>query len=176
VEPHAARTLHDRFERLLVIATYFSAWVLHPVQVLFQDTTRIGLPENPLLVEANGALSMTLSRSRYWLALVLLGALAVILVRRWVGAPRPQRQALGPVLATRAPGYELELAPEQIDGREVDAPTPLPQLLGEHAGVSVLRIAGTEARRGGIPEHGEAKRRPVARTERPAQIERKDRS
>jgi signal transduction histidine kinase len=90
-------TLHDRFERLLVIATYFSAWVLHPVQVLFQDTTRIGLPENPLLVEANGDLSMTLSRSRYWLALVLLGALAVILVRRWVGAPRSQRQALGPV-------------------------------------------------------------------------------
>jgi signal transduction histidine kinase len=92
--------LQSRLERVLVAATYFSAWVVHPVQVLFQDTTALGLPENPLLVEGNRDLSVTLSRSRFWLALVLLGALAVILARRWATASSSQRQALGPVLVS----------------------------------------------------------------------------
>jgi signal transduction histidine kinase len=93
-------TLHSRLERLLVAGMYFSAWVVHPVQVLFQDTTRLGLPENPLLVDANADLSTTLSRSRFWLALVLLGALGVILWQRWAAAPTSQRQALAPVLVS----------------------------------------------------------------------------
>jgi signal transduction histidine kinase len=91
-------TLQSRLERLMVAGTYFSAWVVHPVQVLVQDTTRLGFPENPLLIEDNGDLSRTLSRSRFWFALVLLGALAVVLVRRWAEASRSERQALGPVL------------------------------------------------------------------------------
>jgi hypothetical protein len=91
-------TLRNALERLLVAAMYFSAWVLHPVQVLFQDTTSLGLPENPLLVSDDRDLSVTLSRSRFWLALVLLVALGVILVRRWTAASRSQRQALAPVL------------------------------------------------------------------------------
>jgi signal transduction histidine kinase len=90
--------LQSRLERLLVAGSYFSAWVLHPVQVLFQDTTRLGLPENPLLVDDNADLSRTLSRGRFWFALVLLGALGVILWRRWAAASRSQRQALAPVL------------------------------------------------------------------------------
>ena len=93
-------TLHGRLERVLVAGTYFSAWVVHPVQVLFQDTTSLGLPENPLLVEGNADLSVTLSRSRFWFALVLLVGLAVILARRWAAASPLQRQALGPVLAS----------------------------------------------------------------------------
>lgn len=93
-------TLQSGFERLLVAGMYFSAWVAHPVQVLFQDTALMGLPENPLLVDANADLSRTLSRSRFWFALVLLGALAVILARRWAAATRSERQALGPVLIT----------------------------------------------------------------------------
>jgi signal transduction histidine kinase len=92
--------LQSRLERVLVAATYFSAWVVHPVQVLFQDTTALALPENPLLIEGNRDLSVTLSRSRFWLALVLLGALAVILARRWATASSSQRQALGPVLVS----------------------------------------------------------------------------
>jgi signal transduction histidine kinase len=91
-------TLRSGLERALVLGTYFSAWVVHPVQVLFQDTTLLGLPENPLLVEADGDLSRTLSRSRFWFALVLIAALAVILARRWTAASRHERQALGPVL------------------------------------------------------------------------------
>ncbi len=91
-------TLHSRLERVMVAGMYFSAWVVHPVQVLFQDTALLGVPANPLLIEHNSDLSSTLSRSRYWFALVLLGALAVVLVRRWAEATRSERQALGPVL------------------------------------------------------------------------------
>jgi signal transduction histidine kinase len=93
-------TLHSQLERLLVAGMYFSAWVVHPVQVLFQDTTRLGFPENPLLVDANADVSETLSRARFWFALVLLGALGVILWRRWAAASHPQRQALAPVLVS----------------------------------------------------------------------------
>jgi signal transduction histidine kinase len=93
-------TLHSQLERLLVGGMYFSAWVVHPVQVLFQDTTRLGLPENPLLLDANADVSETLSRARFWFALVLLGALGAILWRRWAAASRSQRQALAPVLVS----------------------------------------------------------------------------
>jgi signal transduction histidine kinase len=91
-------TLQSRLDRLLVAGMYFSAVVVHPVQVLFQDTARLGFPENVLLVESNRDLSVTLSRSRYWFALVLLTALAVILARRWAAANGSQRRALAPVL------------------------------------------------------------------------------
>ena len=43
-------TLQTGFERVVVGIGYFSALVVHPVQVLFQDTAAQGLPENPLLV------------------------------------------------------------------------------------------------------------------------------
>jgi signal transduction histidine kinase len=92
--------LQSPLERLLVAAMYFSAVVAHPVQVLFQDTTRLGLPENVLLIEADRDLSVTLSRSRFWFALVLLTALAVILIRRWAGARGTQRLTLAPVFVS----------------------------------------------------------------------------
>jgi signal transduction histidine kinase len=91
-------TLRSGLERLLVAGSYFSALVAHPVQVLFQDTTRLGHPENPLLIQGHSDLSATLSRSRFWFGLVLLAALAVILARRWTSARGTQRQALAPVL------------------------------------------------------------------------------
>jgi signal transduction histidine kinase len=93
-------TLRSAFERVLVGAMYFNSLVMHPVQVLFQDTTRMGLPENELLVSDDPDLSLTLSRSRFWLALVLLAALAVVLVRRWTDASSSQRRALAPVLVS----------------------------------------------------------------------------
>ena len=93
-------TLQSGFERVLVAGMYFSAWVAHPVQVLFLDTTRIGHPENPLLIEANTDLATTLGRSRFWFALVLLAGLGVILARRWAAATAPQRQALTPVFVS----------------------------------------------------------------------------
>ena len=87
-------TLQGGFERLLVATMYVSAWVAHPIQVLFQDTTRIGVPENPLLIEGHGDLSVTLSRSRFWLALVLLTALGILLARRWAAARGAQGRLL----------------------------------------------------------------------------------
>jgi signal transduction histidine kinase len=95
-----AGTLRSGLERALVVTTYFSAWIVHPVQVLFQDPTRLGLPENPLLIEGHAALSADLSRARYWLALALLGALGFILIRRWVTAASSQRRGLAPVLVS----------------------------------------------------------------------------
>ena len=65
--------LQSRLERLLVAGMYFSALVVHPVQVLFQDTTRLGAAREraahrgqPRPVESRSA------ASRYWFALVLL--------------------------------------------------------------------------------------------------------
>ena len=92
--------LQSPIELLLVVCTYLSAWVVHPVQVLFQDTSRLGFPGNPLLIEGHSDLSTTLGRSRAWLALALLAALGVILTRRWAGASGSQRQALAPVLVS----------------------------------------------------------------------------
>jgi signal transduction histidine kinase len=92
--------LQSRLELLLVVCTYVSAWLVHPIQVLFQDTTRLGFPENPLLIEGDSDLSVTLSRSRAWFALVLLAALGVVLARRWAAASGSQRQALAPVLVS----------------------------------------------------------------------------
>jgi signal transduction histidine kinase len=91
--------LRSRFERLLVATSYVSAAVIHPFQVvLFQDTARIGLPENPLLISANADLAANLSRFRFGLGLVLLAALAVVLSRRWQAAVGSGRRALAPVL------------------------------------------------------------------------------
>jgi signal transduction histidine kinase len=93
--------LRTRLEWVLVAVMYFSSLVVHPVQVLFIDTARQGLPDNPLLVAAKPGLSEDISRARFWLALALIAALAVILARRWKAAdPGRQRQALAPVLAS----------------------------------------------------------------------------
>jgi signal transduction histidine kinase len=90
-------TLRSGFERLLVGAMYFSSLVVHPVQVLFNDTGRAGLPDNPLLIEGHRQLAMDIGRARFWTALVLIAALAAIIVRRWAVASEWQRRSLGPV-------------------------------------------------------------------------------
>ena len=87
-------------ERLLVAGMYLSSFVVHPVNVLFQDTARIGHPENPLLIEGHPELSADLGRGRAWFAVALLAALGVILARRWIQAQGSQRQALAPVLVS----------------------------------------------------------------------------
>jgi signal transduction histidine kinase len=92
--------LRSGFERLLVAGMYINSLVAHPVQVLFQDTARAGFPDNPLLIEGHPTLSMDLSRARFWFALVLLSALAVVLTRHWLAADRPERHALAPVLVS----------------------------------------------------------------------------
>jgi signal transduction histidine kinase len=92
--------LRSRLEVVLVAAMYVSCLVVHPLSVPLLDTARGGLPRNPLLIEGHAELAGDISRARYWSSLVLLAALAVILVRRWVAAERAQRQALAPVLVS----------------------------------------------------------------------------
>jgi len=87
-------TLGTRFERLLVLTSYVSAALVHPVSMLFQDTSRMGFPENPLLISAEPDLVSTVSRGRFWVGLFLIAALAVILVRRWRGAPTVRSQTM----------------------------------------------------------------------------------
>jgi signal transduction histidine kinase len=148
--------LQSGFERLLVAAMYISSLVVHPVQVLFQDTAAMGLPGNPLLIEGHGDLASSLSRGRYWFALVLLSALAVVLVRRWMAASGSQRQALAPVfvsaglvMALLAVWYAALLAhvdPDVVDALEdaryiVLATVPFAFL----AGLLRVRVAGAAA-------------------------------
>jgi signal transduction histidine kinase len=93
-------TLRSRLERALVAVTYLSAVVAHPVQVLFQDTSRMELPENPLLITAEPDLVSTISRWRFWVGLALLAALAAILIRRWRATRGSEHHALAPVLVS----------------------------------------------------------------------------
>ena len=93
-------TLRGRLDRLLVATSYLSAVVVHPVQTLFQDTGRRGLPENPLLISAEPDLASNLTRLRFGVGLLLLACLATILIRRWRAARGSQRRAFAPVLAS----------------------------------------------------------------------------
>jgi signal transduction histidine kinase len=90
--------VHDRTERLLVVTAYISAVVAHPLLVLFQNTSRQGLPENPLLVADEPGLLRALIDARFTVGLLLLAAAGIILARRWREATGSQRRALTPVL------------------------------------------------------------------------------
>jgi signal transduction histidine kinase len=87
------------FERLLVAAMYLSSVVVHPVMVLFQDTSRQGFPENPLLI-GDGADLTDVTRARFWFTLALIIALVVILGQRWSRGRRAQRHALAPLFVS----------------------------------------------------------------------------
>ena len=89
--------LTTRSERLVVGLSYLSATVGHWSAVLFQNTTRQGMPPNPFLVSDDVAVVVTLYRVRFGLGVLLLAALAVILIRRWRAASVSQRRALAPV-------------------------------------------------------------------------------
>jgi hypothetical protein len=92
--------LESRAEGLLVVAMYVSAAVVHPIQVLFQDTARQGLPENPLLVAGKPDLVSAISDFRFGLGLALLVGLAVGLARRWRASRGSQRAAFAPVVVS----------------------------------------------------------------------------
>jgi signal transduction histidine kinase len=68
--------------------------------MLVQDTTRIGVPANPLLVADEPDLFSTLARTRLGIVAALIVVLAVVLGRRWLAATRAQRRALTPVYAS----------------------------------------------------------------------------
>jgi signal transduction histidine kinase len=84
-------------ERVLVATSYLSATVLHWIEMLFQDTTRQGLPENHLLVSNQPGFLRAWIDGRFSLGIFLLACLGVVLADRWNAASRSQRRALAPV-------------------------------------------------------------------------------
>ena len=89
--------LESRRDRALVVASYLNATVVWWACVLIEDTTRLGVPANPLLVADAPDLFSTLARIRLGVVVVLIALLGVVLVRRWDRATPSQRRALTPV-------------------------------------------------------------------------------
>jgi signal transduction histidine kinase len=85
-------------ERLVVWAGYLNATVAHWTAVLFQDTSRLGAPRNPLLIAHGGDIVLTAFRARFVIGVVLPVALVLILVQHWRRAPASHRRSLAPVL------------------------------------------------------------------------------
>jgi signal transduction histidine kinase len=89
--------LHNRAERFLVGASYLVATVVWWALMLVEDTSRLGLPPNHLLVADEPDLFATLANVRLGMVVVLIVLTGVVLVRRWDESSRAQRRALAPV-------------------------------------------------------------------------------
>jgi signal transduction histidine kinase len=87
-------------DRLLAGASYLVATVGWWVCLVLEDTRRLGLPDNPLLIADERELFEALSRLRLAVVAVLIAILGVVLVRRWLTVTRPQRRALTLVYAS----------------------------------------------------------------------------
>jgi signal transduction histidine kinase len=89
--------LHNRAEQVLVGASYLVATVVWWALMLIEDTSRLGLPANHLLVADEPDLFATLANVRLGMVVVLIVLSGVVLVRRWDESSRAQRRALAPV-------------------------------------------------------------------------------
>jgi signal transduction histidine kinase len=89
--------LHGRGERALVWAAYLTATVVWWALMLIEDTGRVGLPPNHLLVASKPDLFETLANVRLGIVVVLIALAGAVIVARWNGASRAQRRALAPV-------------------------------------------------------------------------------
>jgi signal transduction histidine kinase len=89
--------LESRANRALATAAYLTATVAWWGCMLIEDTTRLGLPANPLLVADAPDLFSTVARVRLGVVASLIALLGVVLVRRWHGSTLAQRRAFGPV-------------------------------------------------------------------------------
>jgi signal transduction histidine kinase len=84
-------------DRRLAVAAYLVATVGWWACMLFQDTARMGLPANPVMIANEPDLFSTLARIRLAAVAALIGVLGVVLVRRWGASTPSQRRALAPV-------------------------------------------------------------------------------
>jgi len=97
--------LETRTARVVVGAFYFQAVVLQLGWLMFTDTTRLdgcnGCPANLLLVSDQPHLASAILFIEQPIVgfVALVGAVAILAHRWWVGTP-PTRRSLGPVLAT----------------------------------------------------------------------------
>src|SRR5262249_54983281 len=83
--------------RALAGAAYLFATVGWWACMVLEDTTRIGVPANPLLISDHPDLFLVLSNVRLAVVAALICALFAVLARRYAAAPPPARRALAPV-------------------------------------------------------------------------------
>jgi signal transduction histidine kinase len=89
--------LHGRGEQALVWAAYLTATVGWWALMLIEDTGRVGLPANHLLIASKADLFETLANVRLGIVVALIALAGAVVVARWRAAPRSQRRALAPV-------------------------------------------------------------------------------
>jgi hypothetical protein len=97
--------LVTRGERRVTVAMYAVALVLQPVWMLFDDLHGLkcdGCPRNALLIEHVEPLAVGLGVITLTVVLAILGAVLVILIRRWRAASPPSRRVLAPVYLASA--------------------------------------------------------------------------
>jgi signal transduction histidine kinase len=86
-----------RRDRALAIGAYLTATAGWWVCMVMQDTTRLGLPANPLMVVDAPTPFEVLARGRLAIVAILIALLGIVLVARWRNASPSQRRALAPV-------------------------------------------------------------------------------
>jgi signal transduction histidine kinase len=86
--------------RALAGAAYVTATVAWWGCMVLEDTTRLDVPANPLLVADEPDLFSALARTRLGVVAALIVLLLAVLARRWAAAPAAQRRALTPVYAS----------------------------------------------------------------------------
>jgi len=89
--------LQTRGARALAAASYLVATVAWWGCMLVENTERLGLPANPLLVADEPDLFSTLAKVRLGAVAALIVLLGAVLVRRWGESTPSQRRALAPV-------------------------------------------------------------------------------
>ena len=97
--------LQSRLERRIVVAAYLLTTVVVAPLWLFADAEALdceSCPENVLLVDPNESLVTTVTSVLNIGGIVLIGAVLVILVRRWRRASAGQRRLLVPVYSAGA--------------------------------------------------------------------------
>jgi signal transduction histidine kinase len=83
--------------RALAAAAYLLATVAWWGCMVIEDTTRLGVPANPLLLADEPDLFSVLARTRLGIVAALIALLLVVLARRWRASSATQRRALTPV-------------------------------------------------------------------------------
>ena len=105
--------LHTRAERLVVAAGYFTVTVLQVPSLLFEEPDE---PRNLLIVRGDQPLSDALDAMQFGVALAILTASVVLLVRRGLGGGgRAQRRALVPVLWTAGATFTVFVISKAFD-------------------------------------------------------------
>jgi signal transduction histidine kinase len=89
--------LETHGSRVLAGAAYAVATVGWWACMVFQDTTRLGVPANPLEIADEPELFSALARIRLGIVAALIAMLGVVLVRRFGRSTPAQRRALAPV-------------------------------------------------------------------------------